>query len=114
MSSGVGVRSQVSTTGIRARQQLAAAIRGMIDPGQEDGVGPPAEDGRDKPVLGLLIEPGGTQQDLVAGVPHVVAEIADGFRINQVGDRRHDGRDQARYGWTLGRRPEGWERIRSG
>ena len=78
---------------IGGRQQ-AAAGQGMVDPGQEDPVGPPAQDGGDQGFLLTFRIAGFAQDDLVAGIPEPVAEELDRFGIDRVGDGRDDGRDQ--------------------
>ena len=79
MSIGVGVMSQVSTTGILALMQALPSLGRMIDAGEVDRVGTPAQHGGEQGVLARGGVSGQAQQHLIARFPQAVGERLDGL-----------------------------------
>ena len=74
MSIGVGVRSQVSTTGMPDGQQAPAALGRMHDAGEHDAVGAAADDGVEQRVLARVGVAALPQHQLVAALGQRLGE----------------------------------------
>ena len=87
MSIGVGVMSQVSTTGILALMQTLPGLRRVIDAGEVDRVRTPAQHRGEEGVLARGRIAGQAEEHLVAGLPQAVGQRLDRLDEDGVGDR---------------------------